>query len=232
MSVRERDGFVALSAPRTTALALNRVFALGVTTPLRAASLDALIAEYRAAMVARFLIAWAPIARPENAREWFEHRGFRKIIAGARLFRRTDQPLDATNALTVIEAGPGDATVFGATAARGNNLPSEFEPGFNSTFGHPGWRHYLALDGTRPVAAAALYVEGDVAWSGFAGTIPGDRRRGAQSALLARRIHDAAAMDARWIGADHGLDAPQRAPHPAAGRCSTRALAFEQPLRE
>lgn len=65
--------------------------------------------------------------------------------------------------------------------------------------GHPGWRHYFVLDGERPIAAAALYVEGDVAWAGLGGTLPADRLRGAQNALLARRVREACFAGARWI---------------------------------
>jgi hypothetical protein len=224
VSVHERDGMVALFAPLTRELALNRILALGVSTPLTAIALDALIAEYRAASVPRFLIGWSPVARPDQARQWFTDRGFRKICGMAKTYRRTGSTLAVDTQLEVTEVGAADAERFGATAARGNDMPPEFASGFNSTLGHPGWRHYLALDGARPVAAAALYVEGEVAWGGFAGTIASDRGRGAQSALLARRVRDAASSGAKWITCETTAESPER---PNQSLRNMRRLGFE-----
>jgi hypothetical protein len=49
------------------------------------------------------------------------------------------------------------------------------------------------------VAAAGLRIHRDVAWCCFAGTIPSHRRQGAQAALLARRVRDAAAAGCTWV---------------------------------
>jgi len=197
-------------APRTMELALNRVYALGIATPLIPARLDALVHEFLLAGSPRFLISWAPIALPAEATRWFEERAFRRIISIARLTRRTAPDLAATSSLDVVEARPDDAEQFGAIAALGNGLSPEYAPGFSSTMGRPGWRHYFAVDGTRPVATAALLVEGDVAWAGLASTLPADRRRGAQSTLLARRIRDAFAAGARWITCETTAELPDR----------------------
>jgi hypothetical protein len=60
----------------------------------------------------------------------------------------------------------------------------------------PGWSLYLArLDG-QPAAAATLYVDASVGYLADATTNPAFRRRGLQSALLRRRIRDAAAAGA------------------------------------
>jgi ribosomal protein S18 acetylase RimI-like enzyme len=224
VSVRADAGTVRIHAPRTTQLAFNRVYALGVATPVNQARLDALTREFILAGSPRFLISWAPVAQPPDARRWFEERGFRRITGIARLTRRTEPDLDVASDLEVVVAGSRDAERFGATAALGNGLPPDFAPGFNSTMGHRGWRHYLALDGSRPVAAAALYVDGDIAWAGFAGTMPADRRRGAQSALLARRVRDAHAAGARWITCETTAESPER---PNQSLRNMKRLGFE-----
>jgi hypothetical protein len=41
-----------------------------------------------------------------------------------------------------------------------------------------------------------------MAWCGLGATIESDRRRGAQAALLARRLHDAANDGCEWVSAD------------------------------
>lgn len=224
VSVRADSGTVRIHAQRSTQLALNRVYALGVATPVNEARLDALTREFILAGSPRFLISWAPVAQPPEARRWFAERGFRRITGIARLVRRTEPALEAVSGLEIVIAGPRDAEQFGATAALGNGLPLDFAPGFNSTLGRRGWRHYLALDGSRPVAAAALYLEGDVAWAGLAGTLAADRRRGAQSALLARRTRDAYEAGARWITCETTAESPER---PNQSLRNMRRLGFE-----
>ena len=207
-------GVVRLRAARTRDLSLNRVFSLGIDSPLTPGALDDLIAEYREASVPRFMISWAPVARPAEARHWFAERGFRRITPILRLTRATDADIIATTSLSIAEARRADAARFGEVAAQSSGLPMEFAPGLNSTIGHPGWRHYFALDGDRPVSSAALYVEDDYAWAGFGGTLPAYRRRGAQSALLARRIRDAHSAGARWITAWTTAETAER-PNPS-----------------
>jgi ribosomal protein S18 acetylase RimI-like enzyme len=224
VTVRGDAGTVRIHAPRTNELALNRVYALGVATPVNQARIDALTREVIMAGSPRFLISWAPVAQPPEARHWIAERGFRQITGIVRLTRRTEPDLQAPSDLEVVVAGPRDAEQFGATAALGNGLSLDYAPGFNSTMGKRGWRHYIARDGSRRVAAAALYVEGDLAWAGFAGTLPADRRRGAQSALLARRVRDAYEAGARWITCETTAESPER---PNQSLRNMKRLGFE-----
>jgi hypothetical protein len=70
--------------------------------------------------------------------------------------------------------------------------------------GRPRWRTYVAYDATVPVAVGALYCRDGAAWLGVGATIPAWRRRGLQSALIARRIADAIAAGCRDIVAETG----------------------------
>jgi ribosomal protein S18 acetylase RimI-like enzyme len=66
-----------------------------------------------------------------------------------------------------------------------------------------GWTLYLARVNGRPAAAATLYVHERVGYLADAATDPAFRRRGLQTALLRRRIYDAAAgADLVFGGAD------------------------------
>jgi GNAT superfamily N-acetyltransferase len=73
-----------------------------------------------------------------------------------------------------------------------------------------GWRHYLATDGETAVGAAAMYARGAWAWLGLAATLEEARGRGAQSALIARRIADAYAAGVRWLSIETAEDTPER----------------------
>jgi hypothetical protein len=102
----------------------------------------------------------------------------------------------------VREIGPDDAQTFENVVAAPLGVPDGLGVGIRSTIGLPGWRFYLVYDGHRPIAGSALYVQGRMAWCGLGATIESDRRRGAQAALLARRLRDAAADGCEWASAD------------------------------
>jgi GNAT superfamily N-acetyltransferase len=56
----------------------------------------------------------------------------------------------------------------------------------------PMMRRFLALEGGRPIAAAAMTIHGDIGVLGGAATLPAHRGRGAQSRLLRHRLRVAA----------------------------------------
>jgi len=74
-----------------------------------------------------------------------------------------------------------------------------------------------------PIAGGALYVMGDVAWLGLAGTVASARRRGAQSALIRHRVNSAYALGCRWVVVETAEDTPER---PAPSFHNLRRLGF------
>ena len=84
-------------------------------------------------------------------------------------------------------------TLFAATLSDGHGAPPFARPPVARWAGQPGWRLYLAeLDGV-PAAAAALVIDGAIGYLAAASTLPAFRGRGCQTALIRRRISDAAA---------------------------------------
>ena len=71
--------------------------------------------------------------------------------------------------------------------------------GFERTLGKPGFHHYLLLDTGRPIAVAALVKFGEIGYLTYAGTVERERRRGAQSALIAHRVAAAQSMGCTHI---------------------------------
>lgn len=208
--VHRVGGTVSLVAPLTDMLALNRVWLPGDAAALHESVLDKVTALFREAGAPRFVVHWPPTALPVEATEWFMDRGFRTGHPMAKLCRDTSAPVANTSACEIAEIGITEAEQFGAIAALGNELPPFMAPGFTSTIGLAGWRHYLAMDDGIPIAAAALRVAGNIGWCGFAGTLPAYRSRGAQTALLARRVHDAAAAGCAWVTCETMADTAER----------------------
>lgn len=76
---------------------------------------------------------------------------------------------------------------------------ARFKANVKPWLGLPGWSLYVARPGGRPAAAAILYLRDGVGYLADAATDPAFRGRGLQSALLRRRIHDAASAGADLV---------------------------------
>ena len=71
--------------------------------------------------------------------------------------------------------------------------------GYARTLGKPDFHHYLLFDAGRPIALAALVKFGEIGYLTYAGTVEPERRRGAQSALIAHRVAAAQSMGCTHI---------------------------------
>ena len=99
----------------------------------------------------------------------------------------------------VRELGPDEANLFAATLSDGHGAPSFARPPVARWAEQPGWRLYLAERDGVPAAAAALVIEDGIGCLAAASTLPAFRRRGCQTALIRRRISDAAAAGCREV---------------------------------
>jgi GNAT superfamily N-acetyltransferase len=97
--------------------------------------------------------------------------------------------------LRVERASDADRELFAGVLNVGYDLPEDVMRGhiFASAIGQPGWYHYLVYIDDQPASASVLYVTGGVANLIVATTKPEFRGRGAQTALIRRRLADAQA---------------------------------------
>ncbi len=193
-------------------LMLNHAVGLGLAGTVTDDDLDAMEGFYAG------LGAVAAVAVPAGA------DGLRARLVGRRYtearpwitFHRPAGPVPApATTLRVIEAGPRTAAAFGGVVAAGFGLPPEFTGWLARVVGRPGWICLLACDGDRPGGAAAVFLEGDVAWFGLAATLPELRGRGAQGALFAERARRAGGAGARHLVTETGAPAPGEGPGPS-----------------
>jgi GNAT superfamily N-acetyltransferase len=151
-------------------------------------SVGRLIDLFTAAGVRRFFVWLSPGPDMDMARTWIEKSGLSRIrwIGYPTLCRERRSPVQFRTDLEIRQVGPDEI------AAAGEQLGGEMLwPGYARSAGRQGFFHFMAFDGSRPVAFAALCLFEDISYLMAAGTAEGDRKRGAQQALIAKRIERA-----------------------------------------
>lgn len=224
ISMATIDSASAMVAGRIDVLALNRVVGLGTTQPASDRGLDRIIQYYRECGAPRFFVHVPPTAEPASLSDTLRRRGFRHYNNWMKLHRGLDAPPEIEPDLRVERIGPEHAGAFAALVAPGFEWPEAVEPWLSRLVGRPGWRQYAAFEGNEAVAAAALYTTAGHGYLSLAATHPDHRRRGAQSALIARRIRDAAALGCRRLITETAEDRPD---HPAPSFHNLRRFGFE-----
>jgi GNAT superfamily N-acetyltransferase len=211
LDVRRYGAATALMASNVDTLAVNRILGLGLDTPLQHDVLDEIIAHYRERGVRRFALQWCPAAEPSSTEARLTTAGFHLLPPSIKLCRLSDSSffIDGEWA-RVVEIGRDQAMTFEATVCAGLGVPPALVRTVSAPIGDPSWKYYLAYDGAEAIGGAALCARGDVAWCGLAATLPHARRRGVQSALLAHRVREAAALGCPWVSADTIAETPER----------------------
>lgn len=210
LQATDLDGAVATRVAHADVLAFNRVIGIGLHGPATDQHVEQLIRFYSEAGVPRFFVQLSPAAHPAHLERRLNERGFQHYNNWVKLYRDTSPPPSAHTDLTVRQIDESGALAFGTIAAQCFGLPEATRSWIGEVVGRPGWQHYLAFDRQQPVATGALFVSGDQAWLDFAATLPEYRGRGAQAALLARRIVDAAQLGCRWLVVETAEETPQR----------------------
>jgi len=137
--------------------------------------------------VKRFFVWLSPGPDMDVVRGWLERDGLSRIrrTGYPTLCRIGRTPLQFKTDLEIRQVSAGDIE-----AARGR-LGETLWPEYANSAGKDGFFHCMAYDGTRPVAIAAPCVFEDLGYLMAAATAESDRNRGAQQALIARRVEQA-----------------------------------------
>ncbi len=163
---------------------LNRVHLCGAEEGMGDDSVARLIELFAAEGVTRFFIWLSPGPQMEVARGWIEQSGLSRIrrTGYPTLWRDRHVPVQFKTDLEIRRANAADID-----AAR-DQLGETLWPEFARSAGEERFFHYLAFDGNRPVAIAALCIFEDLGYLMAAATRETDRKRGAQQALIAKRV--------------------------------------------
>jgi hypothetical protein len=187
----------------------NRILGLGVGKPATESTLDEAIAVFQNAGCNNYIAQVSPSAQPAQLPEWLAARGLKPGRNWAKMVRGNEPAPDSSTDLRVEKIGKDQADAFADVTLPVWKMPPAGRPLLKGNVGHPGWHHYLAFDGEKPVSVAAMFVNGEVGWLGFASTLKKYRKRGGQGAMFARRIDDGLALGCKWFITETGEDTPE-----------------------
>jgi len=202
-------GATLFSARTVPGILFNRVIGLGVFAPARHADATAVVAHFAERGVGRYLVHLHPDIDPPRMRDWLAELRLLPFRRAWAKFARGLGPIDnAETSLRVDEVGAERASDFTRVVAEGYGMPPPAEALLRPLPGRARWHTYLSCDGDRAAGAAAMFIDGDVAWLGFGATEPLYRGRGSQRALLARRLRDGLALGVRRFYVETGEAIP------------------------
>ncbi len=184
----------------------NRLLGVGADSPASEAALDDALARRAAVGSQRFFLHIVPWARPDALPAWLAERGLVRYHRPWAKFHLGAAPASGVDSNLVIRrVGPDRAMDFALPVAAGFGAPAAFQGWLAALPARPGGGVYVAYDGDRPIAGAALFQRDREAWLGIDATHPDHRGKGAQKALMARRIADALAEGCREIVSETGV---------------------------
>jgi len=157
---------------------------------------------YFRAKVPRFFVQLAGPTASNGARSLLENQGLSWYNNWVKLYRDCTPPPPSKSDLTIKKVGRGYGLKFGKVVTSAFGWDECLAEWIASTLGRPGWHHYAAFDKEILAATGAMFVSGKQAWFDLAATLPTHQGRGAQSAILAQRINDAAAMGVELISVE------------------------------
>ena len=139
-----------------------------------------------------------PLDRPADLGERLSGRGFDLALrATAMLCDRPAEPLRAPE-VEVVVPGDGEFGPWAEVWCRSFDLPPEAGELGRTVLAIPQVRLYLARRGGEPAGTALLYSDHGMGYVDLVGTLPGHRRQGVASALVARAVDDSQALGNRW----------------------------------
>jgi GNAT superfamily N-acetyltransferase len=173
----------------------NRVYLCGAEEGLTADGLANIANLFRQAGAERYFVWLSPGPRMAVVRGWLEDAGMtrRPHVRHPTLARDANVPSPVAARIEAREMEAGEA----------KQLAERYEgiawPDYLRSAGAPGFHHFMAFDGGAPIATAVLYVLDDVGYLGTAFTGEPFRGRGAQRALIAKRIETAPKLGCRVL---------------------------------
>ncbi|MGB5209520.1 MAG: GNAT family N-acetyltransferase [Gammaproteobacteria bacterium] len=208
LELHQVDGARVSLMRRGGNIVINRCIGFGLAQPGTIEGLRKIGQIYADAGIERYFLHLSPEGAPQPLTELAERAGLVRDRAWMK-FVREDLPVaQRITALEVREIDRDHAADFGRIASAAFGLEAPAAEILAGLVGRSGWHVFMSFDGATPVGTGALFVKDGVAWTDWAATRPEYRRRGSQSALLARRVAVAVDLGCDLIGTCTGEAVP------------------------
>jgi predicted GNAT family acetyltransferase len=199
-----------------------------------AGQLDSVRAFFSEAGLRPLIEVWAGDASAALGRR-LARAGFYAAEVNATLRAEPLSTPGLSPSVEVREVTAEDDSGYLATLFAGYQLTAEAESAQRTMMDiehrSPRLRRYVAYVDGEPAAAAALYTNGQRSYFAGAATIPGMRNRGCQSALIQRRLDDAATTSEEVV-VTTAFGSPSQANLQRLGFASVHTRALWRPLPE
>jgi len=212
-SYQEVGGATATFFEQFPITAFNRVIGLGLHQPATEAMIDEVIELYSRKNTP-FSISLSPTAQPAQLSNWLLARGFEHTSNWAKVIRGMAPPPPIKTDLRIELVDENTASQYAAVTQSGFGLPEWMTPLFEATAKAPNIYSYIAYADDVPAGVGSLSVSGEKGALFNGATLPEYRRRGAQGAIMARRIQDGIELGCRWFTTETGEDTPEN-PNPS-----------------
>lgn len=216
---------VCCSASELDILAFNRVIGVGLDFEINKKHLSEIISFYKGSRARRFFVQISPAAQSNNYARIMNEMGFQHYNNWAKFYKKLENKVpEIESDLIVEELKLSETDLFDKIIKEAFEFGGGAESLFTQTFKKYGWKHYLAKEGDKPIAAASMFIYGKNASFAIAGTLPEARGRGAQSALIVKRINDAIEAGCEYLVVETEEDKPEKS---SASNRNVRKFGFE-----
>lgn len=231
-----RIGGIVLLASRAVPITeFNRAMAVGVEASAEAGDLDRTLEWLDGHAANGWALQLAPVGESEASLAWLAGHGMTPAGNGWAKFYLPPAPFSrpaaAEGGIEVRPTSATDANAYGEIVRSVFGFPASAGAWFAALVGRPGWSTYIAYDGETAVGSGAMFARDGAAWLGIGTTLSAFRRRGVQTALLARRIADARSEGVETLTTETGYPASDEAAFPSYRnvRRAGFALAYVRP---
>jgi len=167
----------------------NRVVGLGLEGPVSEDDIDSLIEHYHSKRVP-IGISLCPNEQSKKITQWLKDRNFSIANHWVKMVRDPSPPVQSTSKLRIEPATNDQAGIVADIIQTGFGLNDELQPFSESVVSAENNFVYIAWEEDIPAAVGALTIVGSIGHLNTAATLPEFRGKGAQGAIMARRIED------------------------------------------
>lgn len=213
LRTEELRGGLLVLAEQVPSPFFNRAFALGLNGPIDAAMLTELDRRYRAATPVALIQILDDQLTPE-LRARIDELGWQRADGWVKMVRDNVWPPNLRTELRIdpLESAHGER--MGEILLEAFKMPPSSRPMARGMLEGSDWRFYGAFDGDLLVSVGALAMFGQVGYLAVGATASSHRNRGAQGALMARRLREGIRLGARVFVTETGVETPEH-PNPS-----------------